>query len=163
MRTLLITIAVAMPVLLLDGATTTASARCQTVGCFQECYWVGPGHRRCRERCHVRCWDDAPRYYAPDPQPQYYAPAHNGDPTGPLVLLLIIAGIIAAIAGASTDTTSTEIAEIEQSTFDAYAEAEDAEDEARSITSYIADEEADAYERGRRAADREWKDYTRHE
>jgi hypothetical protein len=151
-----------------------AHAACQPVGCWQECYWVDPGHRRCRERCRMRCWNDAPRYYPPAPQPQYYPPAYQE--AGPIVppeliglgILAIIIAVIGAIVSAVNISTASDIAAFEEATRAAEkaalshrAEAREHDARITAITEHIAAEERKAFEQGQRDADEEWRRLTR--
>lgn len=148
----------------LAGIVFTAPANAQYCRC--ECYRT-PHGRVCRQVCVA----PPPRYV---PAPQYtprYVPAPQYQVAGPEIeprdlaaiglVALIAFAIIAAIVGASSDTTAREIAAIEQNSFDLYDQAHDTEHKTQAINSHIASEEADAYQRGRHAADRELEDYTR--
>lgn len=169
--TTLLALLLAGLVLALIITSPPARAACETVGCYTaECWWIGPHTQRCRRVCQRRCWNDAPRYHAPAPS-YSYAQAAYADP-GPAIppelvglgILAVVAAVIAAIvSAASGDSTAREIAQIERSTLDTRAQAYDAEQRTHGINAYIASEEAAAFERGRRAAEREWEEYSRHD
>lgn len=174
MRTIIFVAVAGITFLLLPAAVPPAHAGCEIVGCSTECWFVGPGHRRCQRRCTRRCWHDAPRYYPPAPQPDYtprYDPAPQYRSAGPVIdpaavvafglTALVIFAIVAAIIGASADATAREIAAIEQASFDNRTQAHANEQETHAINSHIASQEADAFQQGRRAADDEWKEFTR--
>jgi hypothetical protein len=144
---------------ILLGMTATATAYCRC-----EC-WRVPGGRVCQKVC-----TPPPRAYVP-PQTYSYAPPvhHDPQPSIPpeivgLGIIAVLAAVIAAIvSAASGHSTAREIAQIEGATLDTRAQAQDAEQRTHAISSYIASEEAAAFERGRRAAEREWEEYSRYE
>ena len=155
----------------LAASPLAAHAGCEVVGCYTaECWPVTGGRQRCRRVCHRRCWKEAPRFYAP---PEDDAPLRrtwdDAEPVRsealPIGLGLFAIVIVIAIlaASASTDTADKEIEAIEKQTFSARAEARDTDTKIQAIASSIASAEADAFEQGRRVADDEWKEFTRHE
>lgn len=138
----LLALLVAGMILAIVLTSPPARAGCETVGCAEECYWVGPGHRRCHRRCRIRCWNDAPRYYAP--QPQYYPIAAVAPDIDPLLIMgaLIIAlgailfGLISHLTGSSS--TSQEIAEVDSDTAKTHDLARRYEDLERETQEHIS-------------------------
>lgn len=61
--------------LVAGSPTPTSAQHCETIECYTaECFWVGPGHRRCRRVCRRRCWRE-PR--SDRSQERAYAYAHE--------------------------------------------------------------------------------------
>ncbi len=102
--------------------------------CFPECYrtgecWpVGPGRMRCKQRCRWNC-PQAPRYVAPPPPryypppepryqpPPYIAPTHQAAPRmddgllllgGAVVFIILIIGLAASLKPSPHDTLRTD-------------------------------------------------------
>ena len=151
----------------LAASPLPAHAGCEVVCYTAECRPI-PGGQRCRRVCRRRCWIEAPRFYAPpeDDAPRQRtwdsAEAVRSDPLLMGLGLFAIVIVIAILAAsASADTAAKEIEAIEKQTFSARAEARDTDTKIQAIASSIASAEADAFEQGRRAADDEWKEFTR--
>ncbi len=151
---------------------------CVTVECFtSDCYWVGPGQRRCRRICKRRCWHPPPPRYEPRvyeqaPEPRYdplryAAPAQTyqtsqrparATPPAPELLILILGGIgILILLGVAAATQERVAVDQVHSATDATRNATENADAlavvatttADEIDRYIAQEMARAYERGR--------------
>ena len=144
--------------------------------CFTAECWAIPGGRRCRRVCPKRCYDDSSRYFVPGrrrdpeqasryvaPQPPYH-PYTEQPPfdAGPLLALLVVGFLIAvAIVGASQGTSiDSEIEEALQSAASARTLAREASNKVEEIDSVISSAEREAFASGRKAADKEWKDWT---
>jgi hypothetical protein len=76
--------------------------------------------------------------------------------------VVLLAGIFGVIFD-HRDTTSEEIAALEQSAINARADARDAQAKTAAVNAHIAAAEAAAFEDGRRAAEAEWREYTRYD
>ena len=146
--------------IILALVTTSAPAHAY---CRCEC-WRVPGGRVCQKVCTPPARPYVPR------QTYSYAPPvfHDPQPSIPpelvgLGMIAIVAAVIGAIVSTASGRTAREIAQIEESTLGTRAQAQEAEQRTHAINSYIASEEADAYQRGRRAAEREWQEYIRYE
>jgi hypothetical protein len=133
----------------------SAEAQCQCV-----CRY-GPNGRVCRQVCAPRVQPQP--YYTPryDPQPQYQyaAPSNNidrlfDDAFLPLVIALVVAGIVALVAGNSS--TDSDIAKINASTAAFHAEGKEYEAETQRIHEDIARHEHAAFREGRADAERDW-------
>lgn len=180
MRTIMLAALLAIATLVLDGASSPSSAGCEIVACETQCWQVGPHTRRCQPRCLRRCWQDAPRYYAPAPQPRYYAvpqqqPQYHApvyQPTyqaGPrfdpaLIIAFAVAGIVAtvlvAVSASSRDSTTGDIEAVEQQTRSTRAQTADYDATIRDIHVYRATLLEDAEQQGRRDADDDWRRLT---
>jgi hypothetical protein len=167
LRVIILAVLAACIMVALVATSAPAHAACERVGCTEECRWVGPAHRRCRERCRVRCWNDAPRYYAPAPTYSYQPPAyHDQGPAIPpelvgLGIIALVVGVIAAIvSAASGDSTAREIAQIEESALSMRAETAEHDRRINAVREYRAARIEEAEEEGRRQADEEWRRLT---
>lgn len=161
---------------IIGAAATPASAQhCATVGCYTaECLWVGPGHRRCRRVCRRRCWHPPRHEYVPAARPEYSpppryvapvqqwqqppAPRRSEPQTDPTELLLALggAGIIVLLVAAALASERAVVDRVHEATDEArrdVAKASALTDKAAmtadEIDRYIAQQIADAYERGR--------------
>lgn len=168
----------AVAIALLLGGSPAHAQHCETVECATvECWWLGPGHRRCRRVCRKRCWQPPPpryepRVHAPAPEPSYQTPRHvaaahadrTPQPPAPAAvpdpgLLFVLLGsvgvivlvIVAAVASEraavdrlhkATDTTRTHAEKAGALTARATMTADE-------IDRYIAQQIAQAYDRGR--------------
>ncbi len=162
MRVVIGTVLLAAALFMIACPQRAAAQQCETVGCpTAECWWVGPGQRRCRRVCQRRCWQEAPRYYSTEPQQSYSPPyQHSGIPPELLALCFAAVVVLLIIGGVSASTTNTldhEIAELDHSTNVMHLEADATEEEIARIHADIADQERDGYEEGRAEADREWR------
>ena len=143
--------------------------------CYTAECWEIPDGRRCRRVCPRRCFDDTPRYVPPRipdpetasryiaPQPSYRPfPDHPPFDDRPFRAFLVI-GAILFLAFLLTQSTSidTAIAKAEKSAASARTLAREASSKVDEIDALISDAERDAFESGRKAADKEWKEWTR--
>jgi hypothetical protein len=123
-------ILIGLPVMNMGSAM--AGRVCGPPECYTaECWWIGPGHRRCRRVCRRRCyWQPEPRYeppiyeapvYAPpvyaDTAPAYTPPSYANGASPPFpaealigigLLAIVITAAVAAIAasGGATEAVS---------------------------------------------------------
>ena len=158
MRRALVVVVAAAGMMVLAQPTR---ADCQIIGCDRHC-WRVPGGIRCQNHCRQRCLRPAPPTYVPrhEPTPQYQHAAPRIDPGDLALIGLILAGVIAVIAGvigsATTSSTTSAIDKLEQSTESMLADADEYERRTADIRADIAQQEHDAFQQGRADADREW-------
>jgi hypothetical protein len=162
--------------ILCSPSVSSIAQHCETLGCYTaDCWWVGPGHRRCRRVCRRRCWhpprhEQQPLYVRPEysPPSHYVAPDQQGQrpPASPssepqanstgFLLVLGGAGFIVLIIAAALTSERAAVDRVHEATDEARQDvaqagalAQRAVVTADEIDRYIAQQIADAYERGR--------------